>query len=222
MVLTSSTVSPLPPHDFALIRFVIFAYLPSFLSWVRYARPRLPCSGSLGPWFPTFPALSSPRYYAQLRLPNIPPGSFATRYLPGTLLCPSSPFVSSTVRETHPWGGASPQAPGFCLPDRTSSYLAFSTRRYLDLPGSWTVPVDSCPALRPRWCVISSPYRLWHCCLPTSKTGSAFTRSLHVLIPADHNISIFGAPSHGLCPCSPRLRTSIAGLARLVPYWPAG
>ena len=35
----------------------------------RHTRLRLPCSGSLGPRFPTFP-IHNRRYYAQLRLPN--------------------------------------------------------------------------------------------------------------------------------------------------------
>jgi hypothetical protein len=36
----------------------------------RHTRLRLPCSGSRGPKFPTFPVPKNLRYYAQLRLPN--------------------------------------------------------------------------------------------------------------------------------------------------------
>ena len=34
------------------------------------------------------------------------------------------------------------------------------------LPSSRVTPVDTCPALRPRWSPICSPMRIWDCCLP--------------------------------------------------------
>ena len=34
------------------------------------------------------------------------------------------------------------------------------------LPSSRVTPVDTCPALRPRWGPTYSPTRRWDCCLP--------------------------------------------------------
>lgn len=39
-------------------------------------------------------------------------------------------------------------------------------RRQMALPSSRVTPVDTCPALRPRWSPSSSPMRVWDCCLP--------------------------------------------------------
>jgi hypothetical protein len=114
------------------------------------------------------------RYYAQLRLPNTLLGSFAIRYLPDTLLCPSFYVCVS------PYKGDSIQRRGFLLiagilsSDRISCYLLFSTRKYLALPGSWVAPLSSCPVLRPRWYHIYSPLRIRGCCLPKTSTWSAF------------------------------------------------
>jgi hypothetical protein len=37
------------------------------------------------------------------------------------------------------------------------------------LPSSRGPPVDTCPALRPRWGPIYSPMRSWDCCLPATR-----------------------------------------------------
>jgi hypothetical protein len=37
------------------------------------------------------------------------------------------------------------------------------------LPSSRVTPVDTCPALRPRWGPIHSPMRSWDCCLPAQE-----------------------------------------------------
>jgi hypothetical protein len=37
------------------------------------------------------------------------------------------------------------------------------------LPSSRVTPVDTCPALRPRWSPIYSPKRSWDCCLPVPR-----------------------------------------------------
>jgi hypothetical protein len=37
------------------------------------------------------------------------------------------------------------------------------------LPRSRVTPVDTCPALRPRWSPLYSPLRIWDCCLPVTR-----------------------------------------------------
>src|SRR5262249_56784814 len=39
-------------------------------------------------------------------------------------------------------------------------------RRQVALPSSRVPPLETCPALRPRWCPAHSPYRTQDCCLP--------------------------------------------------------
>ena len=36
------------------------------------------------------------------------------------------------------------------------------------LPSSRVTPMDTCPALRPRWCPEHSPWRIQDCCLPAT------------------------------------------------------
>ena len=52
-----------------------------------------------------------------------------------------------------------------CLVSRyaTSGLLS---RKQAALPSSQDNPLNSCPALRPRWCPAHSPYRAQDCCLP--------------------------------------------------------
>jgi len=88
------------------------------------------------------------------------------------------------------------------------------TRRQMALPSSRATPVNTCPALRPRWCPAYSPSRTQDCCLPA--TGSRRRSSLYGLesYPVVHDDTLFGARSRGLHPHSIQLRTSITGCAR--------
>jgi len=64
----------------------------------------------------------------------------------------------------------------------------FSARRQLALPSSQALLMKTCPALRPRWCPVDLPLRLQDCCLPHTRTRSAFPpRFLSEAYPSDHN-----------------------------------
>lgn len=126
------------------------------------------------------------RYYAQLRLPNTLLGSFAIRYLPDTLLCPSFhlclPHEVDSIKKR-----GFPLIAGISSFDRISCYLLFSARKYLALPGSWVAPLNSCPVLRPRWYHIYSP--ITHMRLLPSQDIDLVGFSLVL----DHNNRHFGA-----------------------------
>jgi len=96
-----------------------------------------------------------------------------------------------------------------------------SPRRPLALPSSRVTPVEACPALRPRWCPVYSPYRIQDCCLPVTAHRRLLPRSRWGY-PTDHDSTYFGALSRGLLPRSLQLRTPITGCARGVRSWPAG
>ena len=84
--------------------------------------------------------------------------------------------------------------------------------RHLALPSSRIVPLNVCPALRPRWCPACSPFRLQDCCLPFRQQ-----RRLSQFVPGyplSTTIYYFGVLSHGLRSCSTQFRTSITGFAR--------
>ena len=106
------------------------------------ARRRLPSRGSLGPHFPTFPGTlrrydCHPPPLGSLRL------SLASRYL----AC----FRLFVVSLTGSWPGRSAQtAPGLLV--TRSPTPGLSSRRQVALPSSRVPPIQTCPALRPRWC----------------------------------------------------------------------
>ena len=82
----------------------------------RYARLRLPYSGSLGPRFPTFPVPKNLRYYAQLRLPNA-----RLRFVRSSLSSPDTLYRSSLFVIPFGLSGKlelSSSEPGFYLYDR--------------------------------------------------------------------------------------------------------
>ena len=59
------------------------------------------------------------------------------------------------------------------------------------LPSSRVTPVDTCPALRPRWGPIDSPTRRWDCCLPESgnRRLSPLDHLRVILVPTMMSIS---------------------------------
>lgn len=59
------------------------------------------------------------------------------------------------------------------------------------LPSSRVTPVDTCPALRPRWGPIYSPIRIWDCCLPVARNRRLSPLDLwrDILLPTTIKIS---------------------------------
>jgi hypothetical protein len=130
---------------------------PVFPLHKRHTRLHLPCSGSLGPRFPTFPQpfARQHRYYAQLRLPlSLPFGSLIApyRYLPPTLFY----FVSLPQLIARIGSPISRRghllAPGLLVRRHPLSSGSLCKRRQEALPSSRTTPLNTCPVLRPRWC----------------------------------------------------------------------
>jgi hypothetical protein len=89
-----------------------------------------------------------------------------------------------------------------------------STRRQVALPRSRVTPLHACPALRPRWCPVHSPFA--HSgLLPSGQwKPSAFPSDNLERYPLVHDSTHFGAPSRGLHPRSLPLRTPMTGWAR--------
>ena len=138
----------------------------------RYARRRLPSSGSLGTSVPHLH-----RYYAPLRLPMAHLGvvrfslSFPDPLGSRLLLCvPWSPKARVKGGRFLSTPGVFPTLGGTPAPD-------LSPRRPLALPSSRVTPVEACPALRPRWCPVYSPYRIQDCCLPVTAHRRLLPRS---------------------------------------------
>jgi hypothetical protein len=143
-------------------------------------------------------------------------GHFACRSRPDTLpasVCSWCPLRARGRVE------APGRARAFGHPVPQSGNIA---RRQVALPSSRATPIETCPALRPRWCPGRSPCRVQDCCLPA--TGNRRLSPPYRLegYPTVHDYTLFGAPSRGLPPRSLQLRTPIAGLARGVHYRLAG
>jgi len=99
----------------------------------------------------------------------------------------------------------------------------------LALSSSRALPLNTCPALRPRWCPQHSPsiasrtaaFRYMH----TVGFRSLLTQ---ISYPIDHDDPDFGAQSHSLYPLSVWLRTPLTGLpadfstALLATLWAGG
>jgi hypothetical protein len=119
------------------------------------ARRRLPSRGSLGPRFPTFRGTMR-RYDCHLPLS----GSFACRSCPDTL---RAPCVRGVRNRLVTWWKQPRHARAFGHPVPHSGY---ETRRQMALPSSRVPSVETCPALRPRWCPAHLPSRAQDCCLP--------------------------------------------------------
>jgi hypothetical protein len=83
--------------------------------------------------------------------------------------------------------------------------------RPVALPSSRVVPLNTCPDLRPRWIPDGSPDRLQDCCLPLKRLRRL--SQTFVCLSFVHNVTYFGALSHGLCSRSVQFHTSIAGFA---------
>ena len=79
-------------------------------------------------------------------------------------------------------GGRVLSTPGVFTSGR-HSYTCFYARKPLALPSSRVTPMDTCPALRPRWCPEHSPWRIPDCCLPaTAYRRLSLTTALRIIL----------------------------------------
>jgi hypothetical protein len=84
--------------------------------------------------------------------------------------------------------------------------------------------MNTCPALRPRWCPAHSALSVPGTAAfrPLDGVGFPSPNIVERGYPAVHDYTYFGAQSHGLHPWFPQLRTLITGFARGVHYQSAG
>lgn len=134
-----------------LLKFCGYGWRPT----ARYARLRLPCSGSRGlsspPYRSALPA-SDLRYYAPLRLPSAPLGSLPFRWLPDTL---PAPLLLRGLLSARSRRDALRLRQDVVHP--VAPFPGFRSRKQTALPSSRATPLHTCPALRPRWCPTRSP-----------------------------------------------------------------
>ena len=92
------------------------------------------------------------RYYDPLRLPRLHLRSLRVSLDPGYLA------LSHFHSYCFPGGGDHPSAPGhFCIPVCLPGALR---KEMAVLSSSRATPMCTCPARRPRWCPLDSPWRL--------------------------------------------------------------
>ncbi len=150
------------------------------------------------------------RYYAPLRLPFARLGSLRfSLSFPDTLTCSLS-FVSRFRLVISV--GSHPMTPRLLVIQYPCSSGAPGGRQ-MALPSFRVVPLNVCPALRPRWCPARSPFRFQDCCLPFRQQRRLFPVSFPGY-PWSTTIYYFGVLSHGLRSRSTQFRTSITGFAR--------
>src|SRR5262249_29398335 len=77
-------------------------------------------------------------------------------------------LLSFVVSPQGSWAGRSAQPPPGPLVTRSPS-PGCASRSQRALPSSRVSPMDTCPALRPRWCPGHSPKRTQDCCLPATE-----------------------------------------------------
>ena len=94
------------------------------------------------------------RYYETLRLPQARPASFGCPSLHGTL--PRSPFVSFIKKKLVKGHGSVPSRLEIPSWDGTPTPLCLQGDRWLSQSFP-AILVNTCPALRPRWCPERSP-----------------------------------------------------------------
>jgi len=106
------------------------------------ARRRLPSRGSLGPHFPTFTGTMR-RYDCH----PAPLGVLRLSLVPRYLACSHGLWYPFRARDLVE---APRTTPGLLV--TRSPTPGFVTRRQVALPSSRVTPMETCPALRPRWC----------------------------------------------------------------------
>jgi hypothetical protein len=162
---------------------------------MRYARLRLPSSGSLGSRFPAFSAcpVFSHRYYARLRLPFLPLGSLhlklASRYLVLARLgsCPLSGSLSGCEdAPTSAWPCSFPGMPHRFSPQGDDGPLKFPGYPCMHMPRSSIPVVSSSLALALRGL------------LPSGVSKPSAFPGLRPVIPMNYNHTFSGL-SHAAC-----------------------
>lgn len=180
----------------SFVRLVIAKYLSSFIRVKRYTRPLLPCCGSLGQYFPTFPVclFSDYRYYDWLRLPFAHLRSLRSSLACGYLV-PSLFFLRMLEMKVENI---------FQQQEFTCSPLWYPidqilTRKQRILPSSCTTPVDTCP--RQQTPVVSHILARAYMRLMLSRKCrlSAFSCKTTLSFQTT-TIPYFGAQSYGLHP----------------------
>ncbi len=146
-----------------------------------------PCSTSPSlSWVPWASVPHLPQYYATLRLPSGPLRVLRLSLVPRYLAC----FSLFVVSPQGSWAGRSAQrTPGLLVTRSPSPGVA--SRRQMALPSSRVPPMQTCPALRPRWCPAHSPYCAQNCCLPMPGNCRL---SHHVHFSGLHNTACLLAP----------------------------
>jgi hypothetical protein len=120
--------------------------------------------------------------------------------LPGWFTCRSLPvpwvdaqfFVSLPARAGvgSSMDCVGPGTPG-CWLCRSPLLRRLFPRRREALPSSRITPLNTCPALRPRWCPSRLPWRGQDCCLPVGADRRLCVR-LHEHLSVDHHYTFFG------------------------------
>jgi hypothetical protein len=140
-------------------------YLPSFLPVERYARPRLPSGGSLGPHFPTFIGTTlGYDYHLSISMPY----ALVRSPIPRLFLSFVSSLACKLVNAQEPL-----RQRLACLVARYA-FSGLLTRKQVVLPSSQATPLSTCPALRPRWCPAHSPLTYPGLLPSATMTTSAF------------------------------------------------
>ena len=177
----------------------------------RYARLRLPSSGSLGSRFPAFAAFPvfSHRYYAPLRLPFFHLGSLRLKLASRYLVVFACVRVPSRVR----CSGATDDLSN-AWPCSLPACLTGSLRKEITvLSSSRVTPVCTCPARRSRWCPLRSPYRSKDYSLPALRNrrlSRACTR-----LSSWTTTTLFSGLGHAACTlATPGFIRTLAGYAR--------
>lgn len=100
-----------------------------------------------------------------------------------------------------------PSAPGLLVGRYTLS-SGISARRLLALSSSRATPMNTCPALRPRWCSLRIAIARLELLPSVTPTASAFPPLPLWRLSCRPLYRDFEAQSRGLCSCFPWLRTT--------------
>jgi hypothetical protein len=151
----------------------------------------------------------------------VSPGRFAFGSLPvpwvDALLfvsLPASAGVGSSA------GGVAQQLPG-CWLRRSPVFRPLLPRRREALPSSRVTPLNTCPALRPRWCPTRLPWREQDCSLPAHAHRRLWVR-LPGLVLRSTTIPFSRLNNAACVLASPLLRTAPFGSrpsVRLLAWW---
>ena len=197
------------------VKTVVGLKVPSAFPWHRRHAPALPSRASTGVIVGPL-GLSSPRVRAEVApcpavlcvatTAFVLPGRFAFGSLPVPwvdALVFVSLFACAEVGSSA--GRVGQHTPGCCL-GRSPSLRRLLPRRREALPSSRVTPLNTCPALRPRWCPTGSPWCVRGCCLPVGGSRRLWLRLLEAILLST-TIRFSGFNSAACVLASPLLRT---------------